>query len=1021
MIDTMNEAIPMAAPVPSEQPAPKRHTHTRRQLRVPLQVAAAFSVIVLLSVVAGALSWQSYRSAQDALISASNETIGYIRDALAEKVKRLLEPAQAQLNFLARSNVAEAAALPDRLRLVPLMAGALKNNPLLDALYIGYPDGEFVLFRPLPDQEARQRLSAPDNAVLLVQTQTLVPPEGGRVGEYRYYDAANTLIGARLDPSYKYDPRTRGWYRATIDQSDSVLTDPYVFFTTNTVGITLAQRTADGGAVVGLDLRLKTIADQIAALRITPSADVALVNRKDQVIGYRDADRMVIRDQNGSMRLATIDELNSVPLLSAFDLSANGSTQSRGRADVGGRTWQLIQAGVDVTESRKLKLLIAIPNDEFFAAARDLVLRQLFVAVIVIGVAILVAWWGTKLMVRPLRRLARETVRIEQLDFGADARIGSRIGEIDDLGRALYRMKRTIRKFLNIGRALAEEREMTSLIDRVLLETIDVARSDGGAIFMLDDQQKSIIPESDHWMRGETDDTLLRSPAIPLDRPGVFEEFAAAVKSREVVVAQRTLTDSELMALGLRETRERLNADRFNLVIVPLLDRNQVAFGLLVLIKAIGGVDASWTMDDRLAKLIHAVSGNASVAIQNKLLLEAQKQLIDALIKLVAGAIDAKSAYTGGHCQRVPVLTRMLAEAAEGQSDGPYRDFKLNEEEWEALDIAAWLHDCGKVTTPEYVVDKATKLETLYDRIHEIRMRFEVLKSAAETAYWRGLAEGGDEATLRRRMEEEKRALDDDFAFVARSNEGGEFLDPAAIARIKAIAARRWTRTLSNRLGVSYEEKKRMDAQPEPALPVEEPLLQDRYDHIVELAERDIIPVDNPWGFVLNVPKFKFNRGEVYNLCVGRGTLTEEERYRINDHIVQTIIMLKSLPFPKHLKQVPELAGGHHEKMDGTGYPKRLKGGDMSVVARMMAVADVFEALTAADRPYKKAKPLSEAVKIMGFMKRDNHLDPELMDLFLTSGVWRDYAKRFLLPEQIDEPDIAAVLAIKPQPPAARN
>src|SRR5262249_10321779 len=158
-----------------------------------------------------------------------------------------------------------------------------------------------------------------------------------------------------------------------------------------------------------------------------------------------------------------------------------------------------------------------------------------------------------------------------------------------------------------------------------------------------------------------------------------------------------------------------------------------------------------------------------------------------------------------------------------------------------------------------------------------------------------------------------------------------------------------------------------------------------------ELAERDIIAADNPWGFSLTVPKVKFNRGEVYNLCVARGTLTDEERYRINDHIVQTIIMLESLPFPKHLKNVPELGGGHHEKMDGTGYPKRLRGGDMSAVARMMAIADVFEALTAADRPYKKAKKLSEAVKIMGFMKKDNHLDPELMDLFLTSGVWREY------------------------------
>jgi hypothetical protein len=197
-------------------------------------------------------------------------------------------------------------------------------------------------------------------------------------------------------------------------------------------------------------------------------------------------------------------------------------------------------------------------------------------------------------------------------------------------------------------------------------------------------------------------------------------------------------------------------------------------------------------------------------------------------------------------------------------------------------------------------------------------------------------------------------------------------------------------------------------------LPVDEFLLADRDDHLIYHAERDLVGSGNPWGFQVSGPQYKYNRGEIYNLCISRGTLTPEERHHINDHIVQTIIMLESLPFPPHLKNVPELAGGHHEKMDGTGYPKKLRGDQMSPVARMMAIADVFEALTAADRPYKKAKKLSEAIRIMGSMKRSHHLDPDLLDLFLLSGVWRDYARRFLDPEQIDEPDIDSVLGIRP-------
>ncbi|MDP2706091.1 MAG: HD domain-containing phosphohydrolase, partial [Burkholderiales bacterium] len=160
------------------------------------------------------------------------------------------------------------------------------------------------------------------------------------------------------------------------------------------------------------------------------------------------------------------------------------------------------------------------------------------------------------------------------------------------------------------------------------------------------------------------------------------------------------------------------------------------------------------------------------------------------------------------------------------------------------------------------------------------------------------------------------------------------------------------------------------------------------------------------WGFNMKQPKWEANLGELYNLSIGRGTLTEEDRYKINDHMVQTIIMLGALPFPRHLRRVPEYAGGHHEKMDGTGYPRGLKKEEMSVPARIMAIADIFEALTAADRPYKPPKTLSESIKIMKFMVKDRHIDPDLFRLFLDAGVYKEYAKKYLKPEQIDEVDL---------------
>jgi len=481
----------------------------------------------------------------------------------------------------------------------------------------------------------------------------------------------------------------------------------------------------------------------------------------------------------------------------------------------------------------------------------------------------------------------------------------------------------------------------------------------------------------------------------------------------EIELSKRPLTEAELEALGLRYVMQTLGAERVGLVTLPLFDRKREPLGALLLVKALSAKD-HWSVSPRLRELIRAVSGSAGIAIENRQLLQAQKDLMNALIKLIAGAIDAKSAYTGGHCQRVPVLTRMLGEAACAQQDGPFKEFRLSEEEWEAVDIASWLHDCGKVTTPEYVVDKATKLETIYDRIHEVRMRFEVAKRDVEIAYWRAVAQGGDLDALRERMEAELRALDEDFAFVAECNLGGEFMDPERIERLQRIAARTWRRTLDDRLGVSFEERERKKRTPAPQLPVEEKLLADRDDHITYRAPHEIIDGENPWGIRVETPPHKFNRGELYNLGIGRGTLTPEERYIINDHMTQTIMMLESLPLPQHLRNVPEIAGGHHEKMNGKGYPKRLTRDQMSPVARMMAIADVFEALTAADRPYKKAKTLSEAVRIMANMKRDHHLDPDLLDLFLTSGVWKNYAHRFLDPAQIDEPDIEAVLRTQP-------
>ena len=388
---------------------------------------------------------------------------------------------------------------------------------------------------------------------------------------------------------------------------------------------------------------------------------------------------------------------------------------------------------------------------------------------------------------------------------------------------------------------------------------------------------------------------------------------------------------------------------------IPMKNKADEVIGVLQLINARDGERGAVVPFDRERQgVIEALASQAAVALDNQLLLDGQKRLLGAFIQVIAAAIDEKSPYTGGHCERVPVLTEMLADAACRVDRGPFADFDLDDDQRYELHIAAWLHDCGKVTTPEYVVDKATKLETIHDRIETVRTRFAALKRETEIAHLR--AGDDDPAALARRLAE----IDADRAFIEEANIGGERMGEAGKARVREIAKRRWR----------------------DAADIERPLLDD---------------------------------DEVYNLCVERGTLTPEERKVINDHIVTTIEMLEKLPFPKGLERVPEYAGGHHERMDGTGYPRGLTREQMSPPARMMAIADIFEALTAGDRPYKKAKSLSQSMAIMARMRDEGHIDPDLFALFVEQGVYRRYAERFLAPEQIDAVDHAAILDYTPR------
>ena len=963
--------------------SPESPAGARRRYPLHIHLSVLFSALVLATGVA--IAWLAYSEARDITLKGTDEVFRHVGAETRSGLAGALQPVASFADLLALQPLARARTLDRRLEALPFMRRAFAGHAPIAAAYAGYEDGSFFLVRPLRSDAERTFFDAPAGAAFYVQSID-VGPGGARTVINLYFDAALRELARRAAGASDFDPRTRPWYRLAARPGERVLTEPYVFYATQAPGMTVAVR-AGAESDVGVDVTLHQVSELLATLRTLPDMKIVLFGADRRVIARADLARTMVRRDGDRVALATLDEVGEPVLAHMQPVRADGGDGAGRTLDTDGARWKTVVLPVPTVRGT-LSLGIAAPLDALLADARAIRTRGLLAALAILLVALPLTWWVAHRVGGALRALTREAQDIRAFRFDGAAVPPSIVLEIDQLSGAMSMMRGTIRNFLDIATSLAAETNFRRLLDRVVAETAATAHAVGGLVYLFEAARGALVPASAVHADGRSSEA--RPVELPVAAPSPLTD---AFRSGRTVVAAAT---------GMDFVAALWPAQTVSVVAIPLRDRNRDTVGTLALFVP-GGERPS---DARLA-FAEALAGTAAVAIETQRLLEARKALLDAFIRLVAGAIDAKSPYTGGHCQRVPELTAMLARAACEARDGPFAKFDLSEEEWEALQIASWLHDCGKVTTPEYVVDKATKLETIYDRIHEVRMRFEVLKRDAEIECWKAVAAGGDAAALHAALDPQLAALDEEFAFVAGCNEGGEFMAPDKVARLKAIGARTWQRTLDDRIGVSHEEKARKARAPAPPLPATERLLDDKPEHVIERSPGDRMPADNPWGFKLDVPALKYNRGELANLAIGRGTLTEEERYVINHHIVQTIVMLSQLPFPKHLKNVPEIAGGHHEKMDGTGYPKRLARDEMSLTARMMAIADIFEALTAADRPYKKGKTLSEALKIMSFMRRDRHVDPDLFDLFLTSGVYRRYAERFLRPEQIDAVDIA--------------
>ncbi|KPK55155.1 MAG: phosphohydrolase [Myxococcales bacterium SG8_38_1] len=540
-----------------------------------------------------------------------------------------------------------------------------------------------------------------------------------------------------------------------------------------------------------------------------------------------------------------------------------------------------------------------------------------------------------------------------------------------DAGDLLERLDQLNR----IGAALSQERDITKLIELIVVAAKRITNADGGTLYRMTEDKtlRFEIVRNDSLGMAMGGTSGVEIPFYPVhlyDKAGkpVHSMVAAyAVHHDRSVNVADAYTQEGFDFNGTKRFDRKTGYRSKSFLTVPMKNHENEIIGVLQLIncqdRATGEVVAFSDADQQLAE---SLASQAAIALTNRQLINHLENLFESFINLINAAIDDKSPYTGGHCQRVPTLTMLLAEAVNSCNIGPLKDFTLSDHDRYELKIAGLLHDCGKVTTPVHVVDKATKLQTIFDRIDLLDTRFEIVKRDAEVSMLRGrlaaLGQSGRGASHEAELAARVRQIDEDREFLRRVNVGQETMNDADLARVREIAGRySWTNANGEQADFLTSE-------------------------------------------------------EVHNLTIRHGTLTAEERQIINHHIEVTIQMLESLPWPKHLKNVPEYAGGHHERMDGRGYPRGLTREQMSVQARCMGIADIFEALTARDRPYKRGKTLSESLAILGRFKLNSHIDPDLFDIFMWEKVYEKYAQQFLDPDQIDEVDITKIPGYVPPP-----
>ena len=520
-----------------------------------------------------------------------------------------------------------------------------------------------------------------------------------------------------------------------------------------------------------------------------------------------------------------------------------------------------------------------------------------------------------------------------------------------------------IRKLDTLLKNLSKEKRHTALLEHILFAIKDMTSADGGTLYLPTDKKtlkfEIVTNDSLKLKMGGTSNVSIAFKDINIyddltGKPNMDHIACSCFINKEIINIDDAYDTTNFNFTGSKRFDIQTGYKTKSILAVPLIDVHKNVIGVIQLVNATNHKGVITNFSDEDIAFAEFLSSHAAITVTNFKLTKDLTKLFESLAKVIATAIDDKSPYTGNHCYRVPEITMMITEEAIKEASGPLKNFSLSEDQVHEMKLAALLHDCGKVSTPVHVIDKATKLETITDRIETIETRFEVVKRDAEIEFL-------------------KKKIDN---LEGRSNHN---LDQAKIVYHKKMAR--------YKLDFQFLQKSNIGTEYMP---------KEDQEKVIKISQHKWSPKGMKTQNIIT-------ENEITNLNIPKGTLTEEEKQIINHHIVMTAKMLDQLDFPEHLKNIPEIASNHHEKLNGKGYPKGLKDDQISMQARIIGISDIFEALTAQDRPYKKGKTLSETLFILGKMVEDNELDQGLFNLMIDKQIYLDYANRYLDPYQIDE------------------